>query len=61
MSLFHFTAEGPFCGNGLVEEGEECDCGFENDCEDQCCNPKLEDGKGDPNVECTLKGNFQCR
>eukprot|EP00924_Labyrinthula_sp_SR-Ha-C_P002936 augustus_masked-scaffold_13-processed-gene-11.73-mRNA-1 protein AED:0.43 eAED:0.44 QI:0/-1/0/1/-1/1/1/0/853 len=30
---------GPVCGNGMVEDGEECDCGLE-DCSDvdPCCN-----------------------
>lgn len=29
------------CGNGFVEEGEECDCGLEEVCDNQCCDPKI--------------------
>ncbi|XP_021377836.1 disintegrin and metalloproteinase domain-containing protein 10-like isoform X2 [Mizuhopecten yessoensis] len=29
-----------FCGNGLVEEDEECDCGYLDDCKDTCCHAK---------------------
>ncbi|KAK2820521.1 hypothetical protein Q5P01_023480 [Channa striata] len=26
------------CGNGLVDEGEQCDCGKPQDCTNKCCN-----------------------
>lgn len=29
------------CGNGIVEEGEDCDCGGEEECKNnKCCDPK---------------------
>lgn len=27
----------PICGNGLVEANEQCDCGYSDQCKDQCC------------------------
>uniref|UniRef100_A0A183B3M1 Disintegrin domain-containing protein n=1 Tax=Echinostoma caproni TaxID=27848 RepID=A0A183B3M1_9TREM len=34
-------SDGPFCGNKLVETGEECDCGISaKRCRDQCCNSR---------------------
>ena len=33
--------EGPFCGNKIVEENEECDCGYDaKECTDRCCRPR---------------------
>jgi disintegrin and metalloproteinase domain-containing protein 10 len=32
---------GPFCGNKIVEEGEECDCGYDiKECSEMCCYPR---------------------
>ena len=42
----------PYCGNGFVEEGEQCDCGTNATCEsvDPCCEPGL----------CILKSGADC-
>lgn len=45
------TITGQSCGNGIVEEGEECDCGGQEGCgTDQCCDPST----------CKFKGNAVC-
>lgn len=41
---------GQRCGNGYLEEGEECDCGEEEDCSSPCCNAN----------NCTLKVGAEC-
>uniref|UniRef100_A0A3B4AP86 ADAM metallopeptidase domain 12 n=1 Tax=Periophthalmus magnuspinnatus TaxID=409849 RepID=A0A3B4AP86_9GOBI len=41
---------GQKCGNGYVEEGEECDCGEPEECLNPCCNA----------TTCTLKGEAVC-
>uniref|UniRef100_A0A7N6FCC6 ADAM metallopeptidase domain 19b n=1 Tax=Anabas testudineus TaxID=64144 RepID=A0A7N6FCC6_ANATE len=41
---------GGHCGNGYLEEGEECDCGGEEECTSPCCNAK----------NCTLKAGAEC-
>ncbi|XP_010892661.2 disintegrin and metalloproteinase domain-containing protein 19 isoform X1 [Esox lucius] len=41
---------GQRCGNGYLEEGEECDCGDEEECSSPCCNAN----------NCTLKAGAEC-
>ncbi|XP_031812876.1 disintegrin and metalloproteinase domain-containing protein 12 [Sarcophilus harrisii] len=41
---------GQKCGNGYVEEGEECDCGEPDECTNPCCNA----------TTCTLKPEAVC-
>ncbi|GFS75257.1 disintegrin and metalloproteinase domain-containing protein 12 [Nephila pilipes] len=41
---------GPVCGNGFLEEGEECDCGLKEFCDNKCCNA----------TSCQLYGNATC-
>uniref|UniRef100_A0A8C3KG76 ADAM metallopeptidase domain 33 n=1 Tax=Calidris pygmaea TaxID=425635 RepID=A0A8C3KG76_9CHAR len=38
------------CGNGFLEEGEDCDCGEVEECTNPCCNAH----------NCTLKAGAQC-
>jgi len=34
--------KGAFCGNKIVEDGEECDCGYDNEeCDEKCCYPRV--------------------
>ncbi|XP_065931978.1 disintegrin and metalloproteinase domain-containing protein 10 homolog [Magallana gigas] len=62
-----FTAsDAAFCGNGIKEKGEECDCGYRDDCTDQCCHPRDNLNPNDDKLRCTLKVNgtghkVQCR
>uniref|UniRef100_A0A8B9RCS1 ADAM metallopeptidase domain 19a n=1 Tax=Astyanax mexicanus TaxID=7994 RepID=A0A8B9RCS1_ASTMX len=41
---------GKRCGNGFVEDGEECDCGEPEECTNDCCHAS----------NCTLKEDAQC-
>nr|XP_033805238.1 zinc metalloproteinase-disintegrin-like VLAIP-A [Geotrypetes seraphini] len=40
----------PVCGNGFVEQGEQCDCGTPEECKNPCCNAKT----------CTMKEKAKC-
>jgi disintegrin and metalloproteinase domain-containing protein 10 len=50
-----------FCGNGITEGGEECDCGFKDECStvDHCCTPQGGEGN---DTECTFRSekNAEC-
>ncbi|KAJ8311382.1 hypothetical protein KUTeg_010737, partial [Tegillarca granosa] len=46
------------CGNKVVETGEFCDCGWEDECSETCCNPQKTTSTGP--TPCTLKGGSVC-
>lgn len=47
----------PICGNGLVEQGEQCDCGYSDQCKDECCF----DANQAEDRKCKLRPGKQCR
>eukprot|EP00118_Oscarella_pearsei_P025240 m.307810 g.307810 ORF g.307810 m.307810 type:complete len:726 (+) comp42855_c0_seq1:27-2204(+) len=55
-------AEGAICGNSVVDEGEECDCGFAEDCNDLCCYPasNANECKLKPGAVCSVNGGPCC-
>ncbi|KAL2759430.1 hypothetical protein ACRALDRAFT_2038295 [Sodiomyces alcalophilus JCM 7366] len=58
------TITGSQCGNGIVEAGEDCDCGGEAECGDNpCCNPQTcqftENSVCDPANEACCTGQCQ--
>lgn len=38
------------CGNGILDSGEECDCGLPTHCINYCCDP----------VTCRFRNNTEC-
>lgn len=46
----HTPAQLLLCGNGLLDAGEECDCGRRDQCQDPCCDP----------LSCQLRAHAQC-
>ena len=51
---------GSYCGNRIVEEGEDCDCGRSEECleVDKCCVAR-DDALNIPG--CTIRKEKQCR
>ncbi|KAL1438664.1 hypothetical protein MTO96_047858 [Rhipicephalus appendiculatus] len=51
--------QGPFCGNSIREDDEECDCGFDwSECRELCCYPREH---GQLNRKgCTLRPDAKC-
>ncbi|RWS31857.1 hypothetical protein B4U80_09883, partial [Leptotrombidium deliense] len=47
------------CGNEVVEAGEECDCGWEEDCTEPCCFPMRSNPPLDE-IPCRLRPNVVC-
>ncbi|XP_061737935.1 disintegrin and metalloproteinase domain-containing protein 10 isoform X1 [Nerophis ophidion] len=46
----------PICGNRLVEEGEQCDCGYSDQCKDPCCY----DANEPDGTRCKLQPGKNC-
>lgn len=55
IGLFIKVNNGSLCGNLFVEDGEECDCGYSNDCKEKCCNDASKVNA------CKLTVGSQCR
>jgi len=57
-------SDGAFCGNKIVEDGEECDCGFDDqECQEQCCYPRQSSElNADENKQkrCTRRPGKEC-
>ena len=52
-----FTENNNLCGNGVVDDGEDCDCGADKTCKsDPCCDPSTCRFKG----SCSPKSSICC-
>ncbi|XP_020621445.1 disintegrin and metalloproteinase domain-containing protein 10-like [Orbicella faveolata] len=60
QECFIAHSSGSYCGNKIVEEGEDCDCGRPEECleVDKCCVAR-DDALNIPG--CTVKQGEQCR
>ncbi|CAB0010442.1 unnamed protein product [Nesidiocoris tenuis] len=64
FAIFPASA-GAFCGNKIVEDGEECDCGYDEiECRDKCCYPRLvseiDKVRNSSAKGCSRRANTQC-
>ncbi|KAL5022085.1 hypothetical protein ScPMuIL_001240 [Solemya velum] len=51
------AATDAICGNKIVEGSEECDCGWEDECSESCCNPQVLNAVASTPTPCTLKSS----
>lgn len=57
------ASAGAFCGNKIVEAGEECDCGYDdNECQENCCYPRIlsQEDRQRNAVGCRRKPGTEC-
>ncbi|PAA87811.1 hypothetical protein BOX15_Mlig010582g2 [Macrostomum lignano] len=59
------TEAAAFCGNSLLEPGEQCDCGYADECTDACCHPRGGPSgqpacRVRPHARCSPSGNLCC-
>ena len=64
LFIFYFykVSTNAICGNGIKETGEQCDCGFPEDCNEICCNAAgtAQQCQYKPNVICSPSEGSCC-